>query len=149
MKINFNWGFGIAVTYTLFVVIVVAGVVYFMKQDVSLSTENYYTKGIKYQEQIEKINRTNELTEQLDISVAAEGIVIAFPKTFESFDLSGKISFYRPNDAAKDFTLDVTPDTTHSQFIASNSLDKGLWKIKVDWAAKGIEYYTEKLIMVN
>lgn len=149
MKLKINWGFGIAVTYTLFVIVVVSAVVIFMRQDVSLATDNYYSKGIKYQEQIDKINRTNKLPEQLQISITDSGILLSFPNIFETKDFSGKISFYRPSDEKKDFTVDISLDSSHSQFIDSNELDKGLWKVKVDWNADGNNYYNEKLIMVN
>ncbi|MDP2038234.1 MAG: FixH family protein, partial [Ignavibacteria bacterium] len=64
MKLKLNWGFGIAVTYILFVVVTLVMVFIFMNQDVSLETENYYSKGIEYQGQIDKINRTQSLPEQ-------------------------------------------------------------------------------------
>lgn len=149
MKLKLNWGFGIAVTYTLFVIIVVSAVIFFMRQDVSLETNNYYSKGIKYQEQIDKIDRTNKLPEQLQISLIESGILFSFPKIFETKILSGKISFYRPSDEKKDFIVEISPDNSHTQIIASNELDKGLWKVKVDWNADGTDYYNEKLIMVN
>ena len=149
MKLKFNWGFGIATTYIVFVIVTLIMVAIFMNQDVSLETENYYSDGIKYQEQIDKINRTQSLPQQLDISVAQTGILFSFPKIFDAKDFSGKISLYRPDNKKKDFIVDVSPDTSHSQTIAFESLDKGLWKVKVDWAAKGNNYYNEKLVMVN
>ncbi|KAF0151898.1 MAG: cbb3-type cytochrome c oxidase maturation protein CcoH [Ignavibacteria bacterium] len=149
MKLKFNWGFGIAATYIVFVIVALTGVVIFMNQDVSLETENYYAKGIKYQEQIDKVNRTQNLPEQLEISLAQTGITFSFPKMFDVKDYSGIISFYRPNDEKKDFNIDLLPDTSHSQTISIETLDKGLWKVKVDWSAKENNYYNEKLIMVN
>ncbi len=149
MKLKFNWGFGIATTYTIFVIVTLVMVVIFMNQEVSLETENYYAKGIKYQEQIDKVNRTRILPEQLEISASQAAILFSFPRIFDNRDFSGKISFYRPNDEKKDFTVEIMPDTSHSQTISTESLDKGLWKVKVDWNAKGNNYYNEKLVMVN
>ncbi|MEW6651836.1 MAG: FixH family protein [Bacteroidota bacterium] len=149
MKLKFNWGFGIAATYTIFVIVTLVMVVIFMNQEVSLETENYYAKGIKYQEQIDKVNRTRILPEQLEISASQAAILFSFPRIFDNRDFSGKISFYRPNDEKKDFTVEIMPDTSHSQTISTESLDKGLWKVKVDWNAKGNNYYNEKLVMVN
>lgn len=149
MKLKLNWGFGIAVTYILFVVVTLVMVFIFMNQDVSLETENYYSKGIEYQGQIDKINRTQNLPEQIDISVAVPNLVFSFPKIFDSKDYSGNIVLYRPDNRAKDFSVAVSPDSTNTQTLSTSSLDKGLWKIKVDWSAKGNSYYNEKLVMVN
>ena len=120
-----------------------------MNQDVSLETDNYYTKGIQYQEQIDKINRTKNLPEQIEVSVTKSGIAFSFPKIFSANEFQGKIFLYRPDNKLKDFTVDVSPDTSLSQLISTTDLDRGLWKIKVNWSAKGNSYYNEKLIMVN
>jgi len=149
MKLKFNWGFGIAATYIVFVVITLVMVYIFMNQDVSLETDNYYTKGIQYQEQIDKINRTKNLPEQIEVSVTKSNIAFSFPKIFNANEFQGKIFLYRPDNKLKDFTVDIEPDTSHLQSISTADLDRGLWKIKVDWSAKGNTYYNEKLIMVN
>ncbi len=149
MKVKFNWGFGIAATYIVFVIITLVMVYIFMNQDVSLETDNYYTKGIQYQEQIDKINRTKNLAEQIEVSVTKSNIAFSFPKIFSANEFKGKIFLYRPANKLKDFAVDVSPDTSHSQFISTANLDRGLWKIKVDWSANGNTYYNEKLIMVN
>ena len=149
MKLKLNWGFGIAVTYILFVVVTLVMVFIFMNQDVSLETENYYSKGIEYQGQIDKINRTQSLPEQIGVSVASSSIDFSFPKIFSAADYSGNIFLYRPNDRHKDFSVAVSPNDSNLQSISTASLEKGLWKIKVDWSAKGNSYYNEKLVMVN
>lgn len=149
MKLKFNWGFGIATTYIVFVIITLVMVYIFMNQDVSLETDNYYTKGIQYQEQIDKINRTKNLSEQIEVSVDKSSIAFSFPKLFAADEYNGKIFLYRPDNKLKDFSVNIAPDTSHSQFISTSNLDRGLWKIKVDWSAKGNTYYNEKLIMVN
>ena len=59
--IKMNWGKGIAAVYICFVVIILGFVFYFMNQDVDLVTHKYYDEEIKYQEQIERMKRTNEL----------------------------------------------------------------------------------------
>jgi hypothetical protein len=149
MKLKFNWGFGLAVTYIIFMIGTLTMVYIFMNQDVSLETDNYYAKGLQYQEQIDKINRAKDLPEQLDISVVPSNIVLAFPKIFNAGDYSGNIFLYRPDSKQKDFSVAVSPDTSNAQSISTSSLEKGLWKVKVDWAAKGTSYYSEKLVMVN
>lgn len=133
MKINFNWGFGIAATYIGFVIILLIMVVIFMKQDVTLETKNYYAKGLSYQEQIEKMNRSKSLSEPLSISLNDNAIKISFPKLFSKENISGTITLYRPSNDKNDFVIPVAPDSSNIQLISTINLSKGLWKVRVDW----------------
>ncbi len=144
-----TWGSGIAVIYLLFVVILVTTVTIFMKEDVPLVTDEYYTKELVYQQQIDKINRTIKLPQQLEINIDKENINLFFPKTFKHYDLSGTIHFYRPSNLEKDFVVNVEPDTDNKQIFAISKMEKGLWKLKVDWSVNNISFYNEKILMVN
>ncbi len=149
MKLKLNWGFGIAAVYILFMIGTLIMVVIFMNQDVSLESKDYYTKGIKYQDEIDKMKRTKELPEQLDITVEPNSIILSFPKIFKSTELNGKIYFYRPSDDSRDFTIDIAADTSSVQSIPIRNLIRGLWRIKVDWNGKGNSYLDQKIVMIN
>ena len=149
MKIKLNWGFGIALTYIVFVFLTLVMVVIFMRQDVTLENKDYYARGLVYQDKIEKITNSKNLPEQLDISVASDFIKLAFPKMFGRNDVSGSITFYRPASDKEDFTVNISPDTSNTQIIPTKDIARGLWKVRVDWSAKGINYFDEKPIMVN
>lgn len=144
-----NWGSGIAAVYILFMIGVLIMVFIFMNQDVTLETDNYYMKGIQHQEQIDKENRTNELPEQTEIKQENGFIVIKFPGIFYNRDITGVINFYRPSDNTKDFSFPVQTDSSNTQFVPSSNLEKGLWKIKINWDVKEISYYNEKIMVVN
>ena len=149
MKLKLNWGFGIAAVYILFLVGTLIMVMIFMNQDVSLESKDYYVKGIKYQEEIDKMKRSKELPEQLRISVEQNSIVFTFPKIFNNEELTGKIYFNRPSDDSKDLTVNVQADSTSKQFIPTLNISKGLWKIRVDWSGRGNSYLDQKIVMVN
>ena len=144
-----NWGSGIAAVYISFMIGVLVLVFIFMNREVPLETSDYYLKGVEYQKQIDKIKRTNDLQEQLEIVQNDITINFQFPKIFTSNDIGGTINFYRPSDDKKDFTIKINTDTSRFQSVAAANLEKGLWKIKVDWLAKGNSYYNEKILMVN
>lgn len=149
MKLKLNWGSGIAAVYILFMIGTLIMVAIFMNQDVSLESKDYYARGIKYQDEIDKLNRAKELPEQLHIIVEQNSILFSFPKTFNSSELKGKIFFYRPSDDSKDFTIDIATDLSSVQSISTETFLKGLWKIKVDWIGKNNSYLDQKIIMVN
>lgn len=144
-----NWGYNIAAFYIFFVLVLLIVVFIFMRQDVGLVTNDYYAKEIAYQEEIDKTNRTKELTEQLDITVEPAQIIFSFPKMFRSGDIDGTIHFYRPSNKEKDFVADIVTDSSRIQIIETSKLEKGLWKVKVDWSVNNVSYFTEKIVMVN
>lgn len=147
MKIS--WGTKIAATYIIFVVGVLIMVFIFMNQDVHLVTENYYSKELEFQNHIDKINRTNQLEEQLQIINQTSAIKFIFPKQFDYKTIKGSINFYRPSDPSKDLTIKIAPDSFNTQLVITEKLNKGIWKVKVDWLANNNNYYNEKIIMVN
>ncbi|MDQ7817668.1 MAG: FixH family protein [Melioribacteraceae bacterium] len=147
MKIS--WGVKIAATYIIFVIGVLVMVFIFMNQDVHLVTDNYYAKELEYQKQIDKINRTNQLEEQLQIINQQSFVQFIFPVQFKPEEITGKINFYRPSDQSKDIAIDVATDTSNSQVVFTDIFVKGVWKVKVDWSVKENHYYNEKILLVN
>ncbi len=149
MKLKFNWGTGIALTYILFLIAILTMVFIFMHQDVALETNDYYAKGLEYQSQIDKIERTKNLTEQLEILNKNDQIVFNFPKIFANKIISGEIYFYRPSNNKSDFKSKIDLTDSLQQIIFTKNLEKGLWKIKVDWSVENQNYYNEKILMIN
>ena len=79
---KFSWGTGILIVIIIFMTLTITTVVYLMNQDVDLVTDNYYAKEIKYQQQIDRMNRTNEMDEELKINSEDGYIRLIFPKSF-------------------------------------------------------------------
>ncbi|MFA3782302.1 FixH family protein [Melioribacteraceae bacterium 4301-Me] len=147
MKIS--WGVKITIVYGLFVLFIVTLVIIFMNQKVDLVDDDYYPKEIVYQQQINKIQRTQKLPEHVSIDTKLKGIEIKFPASYNPADISGKINFYRPSDKTKDFTINLSLNQNCQQLIPSDNLEKGLWKVKIEWNHLGTSYYNESTIMVN
>jgi hypothetical protein len=148
-KSKFNWGTGILITIIVFMVIMIITVVYLMNQDVDLVAKDYYDKGIHHQEQIDRINRANEIGDEVSI-ISEDGFIkLAFPKAFTQKKIIGSIQFYRPSDSKKDFTLPLSIDTSAHQFIPIQSLERGYWKVELNWAQDSLEYYKESSFVLN
>ncbi len=148
-KSKFNWGTGILITIIIFMVITIGTVVFLMNQDVDLVTSDYYNKGIQHQSQIERVNRTNEMVEKVSFNQGNGFVVFNFPKTLSQKRFEGTIQFYRPSDSKKDFTISLSIDTSGQQIISTQSIAKGLWKVKVDWTQDSVEYYKESSFVIN
>jgi nitrogen fixation protein FixH len=90
------------------------------------------------------MNNTNQLSTQLKFEYMSENQIVklVFPK--ESIGSNGKINFYRPADARKDFAVKLEITNNESQSIPTANLDRGLWVLKVSWNKDGKGYYKEE-----
>lgn len=148
-KSKFNWGTGILITIILFMVITISTVVFLMNRDVDLVASDYYNKGIQYQDQIDRLNRTNSMDEAVQINPGKGFVRLTFPKSYSPKSLTGTIQFYRPSDSKKDFTLSISIDTSAQQLIPTNNFEIGYWKVKLNWTLDFMEYYKESSFVIN
>ena len=143
-----NWGTGIVIGIIVFVVISITMTIIFMTQDVSLVSDNYYEKSLSYQDEIDKQSRTNSLNEQVKINFNGEIITISIPSDYISKDISGEIFFYRPSNPKLDFVL-LLQLVEGNQNIPVERLEKGFWRIKLNWTMDGNGYYNERAITIK
>jgi nitrogen fixation protein FixH len=148
---KFNFGQGILVVLLLFMAGMSALVYKCTKQSIDLVSNNYYEKELKYQNQIDKENQTLALSEDMQIAYDQEKQLVTFqyPGTFESTNISGKITFYKPDNASLDFEKPINVNKDNSQHVTANSLASGWWNVKVDWNVNAISYFKETKILVT
>ncbi|MBU2492054.1 MAG: FixH family protein [Bacteroidetes bacterium] len=145
---KFSWGKGIFAVYVLFMIVVLGTVAFTTTVDIDLVADDYYEQELIYQNEINKMNRTKELSEKVEIILEENNLRIVYPESIAS-GISGDLKFYRPSDQKLDFALNIKTDSAFTQIIPKDKLKAGLWKIKVDWKYSGIEYLNEKIMVVN
>jgi hypothetical protein len=143
-----SWGTGIVIGIIVFIVISISMTVIFMTQDVDLVSDNYYEKSLSYQDEIDKLSRTKSLDEQVKINFNGEIIIISVPSDYLNKEISGDIFFYRPSNPKLDFVLPLQV-VEGSQIIPVERLEKGFWRIKLNWMMDGNGYYNERAITIN
>lgn len=143
-----NWGIKIAIFYGGFVAIVLASVFFAMTQKVDLVSDNYYEKELKYQEQIDKSQRTKSLKEKTEIQLLNSQIKIKFPNLPDKNYTKNSILLYRPSDPSKDLKISISTDSLGVQVIPVEKLISGFWKIKLNWITNETEYYDESIINI-
>jgi hypothetical protein len=139
MKIH--WGTRLVIVFGLFVAAVLAVVAFAMTRRVELVTDGYYEKGLAYQRQIDRIDRTRKEGVAVGVEVVPEGVVLKFPGS--SSGTTGDVLAYRPDDRSLDFTLPVGIDAEGRMLIPRGKLSGGLWRIQITWTRLGEEYYHE------
>ena len=116
-----------------------------MNQKVDVVTENYYEKELKYQEQIDRIARTKALRDTLKIENTGSVLIIKFPNIPDKAKGKDLIHLYRPSDQSMDVKIPVMPDSTNSQTVSTERLQRGYWKMQINWTSEGKEYYHESV----
>lgn len=146
MKIKWNWGWGILLSIIIFMAVVTTIVAFMMNREVDLVTDKYYDKEIKYQQQIDKEKRAVLLNENVKLSYTGKILNITFPS---DSGITGELYFYRPSDLHKDFKIPIKLSDKSSQFLDVSTLERGLWKLQINWSADKKDFYTEKTLMLN
>lgn len=140
---KFNWGHGIALFYGTFAVTLLAVVIKTTQYDHSLVTKEYYAEDLAYQEQYNKLENSRNLKQPLKVwkDEASRSLSIRFPEGLEN--ITGEVTFYRPSDSDKDFTVPFQLQEGHVLQYDTKDMISGLWTVKVDWKAGQTPYYQE------
>lgn len=149
MKIKFNWGTGIFIVLTVFILAVIAFFIFITNLDIKLVEDNYYEKELAFQERIDKINNASLLSGKISIMQEPRQVIIQFPPLGPGITPAGIVWFYRPSDPDKDFKLPLQLNDSLRQVFDVKGLDQGRWMIKLDWKMDGKEYYFEEGVIIS
>lgn len=145
-----NWGTKIILAYLAFILILTSMVVVCINQDVHLVATDYYKQEITYQDQIDRMNNYNTLTEKptLQLDRNASTIIVTFTREIPRNLASGKVWLFRPSDRNMDQLFKLVLDTNGQMILPTANLSSGLWKLKLNWSGDNKEYYHEKTIIL-
>jgi len=145
------WPYGIILTFVLFISGTVSLVVMACSQKVDLVSANYYEEEIKFQGQVDRLNRTRELGTQATVTYdgARHEITLTLPPQEIGRAISGHIQLYRPSAAGSDREIDLHPDQRGVQTVDSTGLSPGLWKVRVAWTVDKQDYFLERKIVIG
>jgi nitrogen fixation protein FixH len=135
-------------SFGVFVAAVLVMVFIAMSQRVDLVSEHYYDQALRYQERIDA-QRDAGGPEDLRVLMLPGEILLAFPVPTGIGGLRGTVVLYRPADMARDISLAVATDSTGRQHVSTASLEKGLWRVKVEWTAGGKARYHEEPVLIQ
>lgn len=146
---KFNWGTGIVIAFICFI----SFIMYFIikmntdsKYNHDLVIEEYYQAELGFQDEINKEENSNKLSENLSWKKTEDGLIIFFPNNLDSQEITGKVSLYRTSNKKLDFELPISI-SNNQMLIPSNKLLDGRWNLKVDWQYNETSYLYKKEIM--
>jgi nitrogen fixation protein FixH len=144
-----TWMFGIIGVYALFALATLGWVGFTMTQKVELVSPSYYQQEVAYQQRIDNAKRAMNLPEPLQWRLVSDAqgeriLEITYPKDqLQQGAVQGTITFLRPASLTMDKTVRVQPDAQGKQRIPLAAMDKGLWKVSIEWHVSGVGYYKE------
>jgi len=147
---KFNWGWAVLIFYSGFVCFMLFMVWESTRLKTELVTTDYYGKELKYQEQLDKMKRSNILNQPLSWTVMnKKEVKLNFPSDVKGKDVKARILFYRPDNSLRDFNISCQADSTGVCIVSSDKFRHGAYKMEVDWSAGKETYYTEGVININ
>ncbi|MBT8189385.1 MAG: FixH family protein [Bacteroidia bacterium] len=144
-----NWGSGIAIFYTLFVIVMITMVVKSTQNKVHLVQENYYEKDLNYEEFRKKRENGQTVKDQIIIKYHKKDKIlnISLPKTMNI--ATGELALFRPSNKFLDKKFKLKLDDNASMDIQlERSLTTGLWQVQLDWESGGKSYYVEESLVL-
>jgi nitrogen fixation protein FixH len=143
-----RWGTGVIASFAVFVAAVLVMVYIAMSQRVDLVTDQYYDQALRYQE---RIDAQQDAGGPDDLRVVAHPgeLLLLFPAHTRTGVMRGSLVLYRPADMARDVRLALAADSAGVQHVSTASLEKGLWRVKVEWNAGGKTRYHEEPVLIQ
>ena len=144
------WPASIVGFFVIAIVFLVTFVAWAMRQREDLVSADYYEREVRYQQQLDSMNRSQNFAAHVLITFdpAWQAVVIKLPKD-QRQGASGKVHLYRPSDARLDREMPLALNTDGVQKVDAKNLEGGLWKVRVKWNAGGQEYFLDQPVIVT
>ncbi len=126
----FNWGHKLVFFMVLFMLFIGFMIYRISMQQVDLVDTNYYERGVKYQDELNKYTEAQVLKPQVKFDETTGALAFTVEG---SQAVTGTLTIYRPSDAKMDFTVPFTTDSARSFTYRTASMPKGLWKATFEW----------------
>lgn len=142
MKFKWNWGTGIFLVIVIFIGSVFFRIWLANQRDINLVSEDYYPKGVNFQDEINHRRNFDSLGISLPIKQNTDSIFLDF-SMFQKPVIFGDIHFYRPSGAKLDkhFTLDSGFFGIYA--ISSQGFVQGRYIVKIHLETGSRKYYHE------
>ncbi|PHQ61604.1 MAG: cytochrome C oxidase Cbb3 [Maribacter sp.] len=146
MKIN--WGTGIVLAFIAFISFILFFVIQMSTNDQAkhdLVTEEYYKVELEYQKEIDAEINASKLPGKITLEKTKEGLILLFPEDFDTKNIEGTVSLYRPSNKHLDFDLPISLSNLHLLIPDERLLD-GRWDIRISWRHKGKDFLQKESI---
>jgi len=145
---RFTWGNAIFLVMTAFILLMTSFMIRAASNQEELVAENYYEQEVKYQEQIDKLNKTSALSGAVRMEVKGSVLVIEMPIDVRGKAITGELYLQRPSDSRADERIAVMVDTTGTMRVELGERLKGAYNVQLEWSADGNAYLSKDRIYI-
>ena len=142
------WPYAIIAWMALFATGVFSYIVFAQGHKMDLVRADYYDEEIKFQQQIDRVNRTKAVERQVAITRAEGAIRIVLPPEHARQKPTGTVHLYRPSNAKLDQQIPLSLGGEAVQNIDTKSLQSGLWKVRVTWKVGDEEFFHDQSVVL-
>ena len=142
------WPIAIIAYFIVFISAMTLWVFCALRQNMDLVSADYYEQEVRYQRQIDRLQATQVFQNQLAIAYDPVEQAIAVTLPAGHTDATGHIHLYRPSDARLDRHVALALAPNGVQQLDAKNLRPGLWKIRVQWAAAGREFFFDHSLVL-
>ena len=144
------WPIAITGFFVIAILFIVTFIAFAMRQREDLVSADYYEREVRYQSQLDSMNRSQLLAAQAVVTFepTQQTIVITLPAV-QTQGATGKIQLYRPSDERLDRDVPLALNAEGIQRIDAKKLRDGLWKVRVRWSLDGKEYFVDQPVIVS
>lgn len=144
------WPIAITGFFIIAIIFIATFIAFAVRQREDLVSADYYEREVRYQSQLDSMNRSQSFAAQSVVTFEPQmqTIVITLPVA-QTQGATGNIHLYRPSDARMDRELPLALTEDGTQRLDAKKLADGLWKVRVKWNANGQDYFLDQPVIVT
>ncbi len=121
------WPIAIVAYFVVFIGFIATFTVFACRQNIQLVQRDYYDGEVRYQQQLDRLNRAQSLGREIAITYdhTSQEISVKLPVAHANPLTSGQIRFYRPSDASLDRDCVLQLDARGVQRFQARDLRPG------------------------
>ena len=145
------WPIGISAAFVVFIAGTAGLIVLSTRNNVELVSPDYYEQELRFQNQINRRERTQALQEQVRVAydAAQHVLTLALPVTHATAHATGEIQLYRPSSAGLDRRIALRLDAHGHQTLDVRALDGGFWRVRVTWRVGQEDFAFEEKVVIG
>jgi nitrogen fixation protein FixH len=145
------WPTAIIAFFTVAIIGCISFVVFCSMHGTELVAKDYYEQEIRFQSEMERLQRAEALGDQASIACTLEGhlIQVRVPEGHAAGLTRGRIQLYRASSSGMDRSIELKPDAKGFHALPTADLAAGPWNVKVTWTADNMDYQMDSKVRVR
>ena len=139
-----NWGKGIISGMILFMLFIIAMVVYMFTIPADDYDTKYYEKGLAYDKDYKRAEQVIKDKAQPIIEADSCCIEVSFPQT-----ILGQVKLTRPSSNIVDKVIPINNKNGQPVQILTAGMPKGKWQLRFEWTSNNKAYLYQKEVFLD